>query len=97
MVEHNSVVVEWVKHQVGNSVTDSIWFWVVVGQADVCLWDASWEIDSLPQMLSFEESSSIRWCDQIAAADGKMKMYVVEMNREGLLDMFLDTIARPGL
>lgn len=97
MVGHKSVVVEWVKHQVVNSVRDSILFWVIVGQADVSQRNAWWKNDSPPKMLSCEESNSIRWSDRMAAVDGKMTKHAVEMNREGLLGMSLGMIARPGL
>ena len=85
------------KHQVVDIVTDSVSFWVVVGQADVSQGNASWKNDFPPKMSSFEGSNSIRWSDQMAGADGKMMENTVEMNREGPLGMFLGMIARPGL
>lgn len=78
------VGVEWVKHQVVNNVTDLISFWVVVGQVDASQRKASLESDSPPR-------------DRMAAADGKTKMYAVEMHREALLEQDPGTISRPGL
>lgn len=96
MVERDFVVIGWVKHQVLNSVTDLISFWVVVGQADANQREASLKSDPPPKRLPCEESNSIHWTDRMAAADGKMKN-VVGMSQEGLLGNSPDTIYRRGL
>lgn len=97
MVGRNFFVVELGKHQVVSSVMDLISFWMVVAQVDATQMKASLKSDSPPKRLPFEESSSTHRSARMAAADGKMKKYAVEMNLEGLLGKFPDTISRPGL
>ena len=89
------VEIEWVKHRVVYSVTGWVLFWGVVEPIDAR--KASVESDTPLKRSPCEERYSTHWSDQMAAADGKMKKYAVEMNRGALLDTSLDKTFRRGL
>ena len=95
-VEHMFDAIGSVMHRVVNSVMDLTQFWVVVGLVDASQSRALMKNGSPPKELTYEENSSTLRSDQMAAADGMMKEYVVEMNREGLWEWSLGKIVRPG-